>query len=85
MVKKFNLELLDLIESSDFTHDVVLRITGDFADSDEKLKYANWLVNRLNTYDQLTVEHDFRLQDFPHPEQTDLEKAYIDMILDFHK
>ena len=75
------------IISDDFTHDVILRITGDFANSDEKLKYAKWLVNRLNSYDQLTVEHDFRLKGFPYPEpeKTDLEKAYINMILDFYK
>jgi hypothetical protein len=67
--------------SNDFTHDVVLRITGDFADYDEKLKYANWLVNRLNSYDQLTVEHDFRLKGFPYPEpeQTDFEKTFYHM------
>jgi hypothetical protein len=36
-----------LVGSDDFTHDVWLRISGDFGDA-EKLQYAEWLCEVLN-------------------------------------
>jgi hypothetical protein len=35
--------------SDDFTHDVLLRIQGDFRNREEKLTYARGIVKRLNT------------------------------------
>jgi hypothetical protein len=34
--------------SDDFTHDVVLRVTGDFADFEDRLAYCEWLASVLN-------------------------------------
>ena len=34
--------------SDDFTHDVVLYITGDFYDDAQKLRYADLLADRMN-------------------------------------
>lgn len=34
--------------SSDFTHDVVLYVNGDFADDESKLEYAQLIAERLN-------------------------------------
>lgn len=36
------------IMSDDFTHDVMFTIDGDFKDLDEKRKYAENIVRRLN-------------------------------------
>jgi len=36
------------VGSDDFTHDVVLKITGDFADATERLAYTEWLETILN-------------------------------------
>jgi hypothetical protein len=36
------------IQSSDFTHDVMLILDGDFKDSEQKIKYAQHIVDRLN-------------------------------------
>jgi hypothetical protein len=36
------------LQSDDFEHDVRLYITGDFADEDQRRRYANWLARRLN-------------------------------------
>lgn len=36
------------VESDDFTHDVRLYVDGDFADDDEKIRYAKWIAKRLN-------------------------------------
>ena len=38
--------------SSDFTHDVALRISGDFVTSRQEEKYAEWLCARLNDCDK---------------------------------
>jgi hypothetical protein len=38
------------IGSHDFTHDVYLGISGDFGYIEEKQKYANEIVRRLNAY-----------------------------------
>jgi hypothetical protein len=40
-----------VIESSDFTHDVWLHVSGDFINQDEKLKYAKAVAAKLNTPD----------------------------------
>jgi hypothetical protein len=37
------------VQSDDFEHDVRLYINGDFADAHEKLDYAVWLAERLNS------------------------------------
>jgi hypothetical protein len=36
------------IISSDFTHDVILRLDGDFADFDQKWAYMENIAERLN-------------------------------------
>lgn len=36
------------IQDNDFTHDVVLRVTGDFEDDEQRISYANRIVNKLN-------------------------------------
>jgi hypothetical protein len=36
------------IQSSDFTHDVILSISGDFKDSEEEFVYAKHIAQRLN-------------------------------------
>jgi len=38
--------------SSDFTHDVALRISGDFVTSAQEERYAEWLCTRLNDCDK---------------------------------
>lgn len=38
------------IGSHDFTHDVMFNISGDFGDNDEKARYGNEIVRRLNAY-----------------------------------
>jgi len=38
------------IGSHDFTHDTCLQISGDFGFAEEKQKYANEIVRRLNAY-----------------------------------
>ena len=37
------------VASDDFTHDVWLKVTGDFLDFQERRVYAQDIVNRLNT------------------------------------
>lgn len=37
-----------VIESDDFTHDVALVVTGDFADIEQKISYAQMIAERLN-------------------------------------
>lgn len=37
--------------SDDSTHDVGLRVDGDFADYDQRLAYCEWLRDRLNGED----------------------------------
>lgn len=34
--------------SSDFTHDVMLKVTGDFKDDDQRVEYARGLAAKLN-------------------------------------
>jgi hypothetical protein len=34
--------------SNDFTHDVVLEVSGDFGSEEERIEYANWLADKLN-------------------------------------
>ena len=42
-------ELGDVIVASrDFTHDVCLTVTGDFAEFNDKLKYAESIADKLN-------------------------------------
>lgn len=36
-----------ILQSDDFHHDVSLEITGDFADFDSRMRYAEWLALRL--------------------------------------
>ena len=36
------------IASDDFSRDVVLYVTGDFADNDERRRYCEWLRDALN-------------------------------------
>ena len=36
------------IESDDFTHDVTLRVTGDFEDDTQRAAYAKEIARRLN-------------------------------------
>jgi hypothetical protein len=36
------------ISSADFTHDVVLRMSGDFAGDEQALEYARQIAARLN-------------------------------------
>lgn len=37
-------------ESSDFTHDVILEINGDFFDDQQRAEYAKHLVDILNSH-----------------------------------
>jgi hypothetical protein len=37
-----------VIASDDFRHDVVLQVSGDFADEAERLAYCDWLAKTLN-------------------------------------
>ena len=37
-----------VLQSNDFHHDVALEITGDFVDVDSKVRYAQWLAQRLS-------------------------------------
>jgi hypothetical protein len=37
------------IQSEDFTHDVMLQVTGDFRDEKQKIEYAEELVRKLNS------------------------------------
>jgi hypothetical protein len=37
-----------VVASGDFEHDVWLRVSGDFADDDEKRAYCEWLAGVLN-------------------------------------
>jgi len=37
-----------VIESEDFTHDASLIVTGDFADKEQRIKYAETLADKLN-------------------------------------
>lgn len=39
-----------VIQSNDFTHDVMLIVDGDFRDDGQKLKYAEEIARRLNLY-----------------------------------
>lgn len=41
--------------SHDFTHDVVLWISGDFADFDERMAYAEEMAKRLNNETRLAA------------------------------
>lgn len=34
--------------SDDFKHDVMIYLTGDFADDDQRRRYCEWLVGVLN-------------------------------------
>lgn len=36
------------IQSEDFTHDVLLFVTGDFSSEAERIEYARELANKLN-------------------------------------
>lgn len=38
------------IESDDFTHDVILRICGDFESDEQRFAYAQGLADLLNKY-----------------------------------
>ena len=37
------------IDSDDFTHDASLIVYGDFADDDDRIKYAEFIANELNS------------------------------------
>jgi hypothetical protein len=37
------------VASDDFTHDVLLRINGDFESDTQRLAYADWLAAKLNS------------------------------------
>lgn len=37
------------IQSDDFTHDVLLRVSGDFKDNEQKYEYCELLAKILNT------------------------------------
>jgi len=36
------------VSSSDFTHDVVLYVNGDFATAEQYRQYCEWLAAKLN-------------------------------------
>ncbi|BCG50280.1 hypothetical protein [Ralstonia phage RP13] len=44
------------IESDDFTHDVLMVVSGDFATTDDKFKYAEEMCRRLNTHNDPTKQ-----------------------------
>lgn len=48
-----------VVGSDDFTHDVWLYVTGDFADDDQRRRYCEWLAQRLNRYEALDAFHAF--------------------------
>jgi hypothetical protein len=37
------------IDSDDFTHDASLTVYGDFADDDDRIKYARFIADQLNS------------------------------------
>lgn len=39
-----------VLQSSDFTHDVCLEISGDFATTEDRIVYAEEIARRLNSY-----------------------------------
>ena len=39
-----------LVESTDYTHDVTIQITGDFETINQMREYAKMIANRLNTF-----------------------------------
>lgn len=45
------------LQSDDFHHDVTLYISGDFADQDQKWKYAIMLADRMNRMPQEQLCH----------------------------
>jgi len=52
---KINYDRADVasgVESGDFEHDVVLRVTGDFAGPDQLKQYCEWLARKLNAVEQ---------------------------------
>ena len=44
-----------VVYSEDFTHDVTLVIAGDFADTDERIAYAEEIARRLNEWYELSA------------------------------
>lgn len=46
------------ILSEDFNHDVMLRISGDWADNAQRTQYAEWLANELNECPRLRAENE---------------------------
>ena len=38
------------VQSSDFTHDVLLYVDGDFGDDQQKWEYASEIAKRLNAW-----------------------------------
>ena len=38
------------VASDDFTHDVVLWVSGDFENTDQQVEYAEEIAKRLNAY-----------------------------------
>jgi hypothetical protein len=51
------------IESSDFTHDVMMTISGDFATKSQKIAYAREICNRLNSVPLSTRLQPIHLHD----------------------
>jgi hypothetical protein len=49
-----------VLQSDDFHHDVALEVTGDFVDTESKLRYAKWLAQRLTAacLQNATETHD---------------------------
>ena len=45
-----------VIQSNDFTHDVMLIVDGDFKDLDQKLEYAEEIARRLNLHKKTSKE-----------------------------
>ena len=46
------------IASDDFHHDVMLRVSGDFADLNQKKAYAEEIAKRLNYYNSEVIKHN---------------------------
>lgn len=55
---ELNSRRVEGVASADFRHDVVLRVSGDFASPAERAAYCDWLVTVLNTAsERVRAEH----------------------------
>jgi hypothetical protein len=46
------------VYSTDFTHDVVMYVTGDFLDNKQREYYAKWLIEGLNKHSGIELPEE---------------------------